>query len=346
MVLDTGVFLLEKMEKETIRSRKYADYVKQLIEFTERHRTEMYKGEKFELFIRRKLLEEFGCGVRELVRNPSVNVIIALERMAAWLKPSTQVPSLDSTVGEVMRQVHLGSRAECFQNVQSCANGSDKQLRELENCFRLIRDNGSDEVGFGITIRQMGEQVLLNVYIEIANGYNGEKGKRKVMHKIAAFLPADTELPGSGMTVRDYDDRVDPSYALKKVTENINRGKLDPGDAVELSAFLRYWPDFDLGGQSMKELAGRCVRAIIIDAFNRFQSGEDPNGYDLGISMAACLYYACLPPHEGEVILKVMKERKIQIDSSRCENYVPDTLPFSRKKKGGGFFSRLFGKKK
>ena len=179
--------------------------------------------------------------------------------------PKVTVSGADMRVRDVMKEAENISGLKYIKKLQHTDTGSPAQETLVRDVIYYAHEHGEKARIPGMDVRELAQKALLNIYAENANLFQKyeSRGCRTVMHVIACAMDRSAELPGSGMTLWEYEDRAEPTLALARIRPRLEGGDYSTKDAACITYYLDDWPDFDLGEQSFKEVALSFARAMM-----------------------------------------------------------------------------------
>lgn len=348
---DPGIKLLKKLADTDCGSSSYPGVVNEVISYLNKHGSDVVNGEKLEDIARKLLINEFVACANRYQSNQSQALLQTLKKLAGWLKYTTEVPAGDQhlTVGDVMKSIQGNPELEAFKKVQEASTGSMDENKAVQALIALARTKGSTEVQ-GTTILELAQNVLLSVYVRNANAYQSGGGNisRSTMHTIADWLPYYTEVPGGdGTTVREFDNRLEPLRVLPAIRDRVQNDTFTESDIGCLAYFIENWPDFDLGGQSFKDVARSFLHAMLVTCANGLQRSGRYSGDHWDNKMAALFsvistFGSTVSEQEGKALMNIVQHYGVST-TGRKPSYSPDYPPFKTdekpNKRRGGFGS-------
>ncbi|MBO4837308.1 MAG: hypothetical protein J5564_06390 [Clostridia bacterium] len=362
--LENGIELLTRFAGMECESPDYCPLIQKIITYTAKHGDEKAGGEKLEEAVRRVFSQAFVNCLYAYASSLKDSLMSTLKQLAAWLTPAQKitVSGVSLRVGEAMKEAESLSGLKCLKKLQYAKTGTDEQEKIVRDVIHYAREHDKKAKIPGMNIRDLAEKALLGVYAENANQFQQyeSKGCRSVMHTIASVMPRSMELPGSGMTLWEFEDRIEPSLALTRIRPRIEKDSFEEKDAACIAYYLDKWPDFDMGGQSFKEIALSFARAMMIQAANRIQrsSGSEQKKWKAILcttTMACSGQPDGISDQEAKAIQQIAEHYDLK-SADPCSSYYPLYPPLSsqdynakakkagkngRKENGKGLFARI-----
>ena len=281
--LQTGIRLLERFVEMKWDDASFTDMILQIIEVANAHGAETVGGGTYEQLVRKAFVNAFVQCVNAYGEKLWDSILRPIRTLANWLSPGQKIPAGGKmlTVGEVMKEIEQIADMTCLHKLQKTKPGSRDQKLVVQEVIRYLNVHQPKVKIEGLNVAEISKNLLLKTYIENTKRYEEvpEKTGREIMRLIAAAMPSDMELPGSGMTLWEFDDRMEPTHELTRIRQLIDDQCFETSDVDILSYYVRYWPDFDLGGQTFREVAKSFIHAMLVISANQAQktSGDTRN---------------------------------------------------------------------